>query len=225
MILKVAVCAGHGGNNSTPGKRSPDGEYEWDFNNIVVSAFIDELNLYNDVEIQRMDDVTGQKDIPLSVRASNANQWGADVYLSFHHNANTGEWGDWSGVESYIHPAAGSQTAKLAEAIQPVVVQAYGLKNRGVKKADYQILRETNMTAVLIEGGFMDSTIDIWVLRNTHKMKGIGMQIASALAEYYSLEPSIMTYILNGEIMVDSMPTGIKFKDAVLNGTTRIIVR
>ncbi|EIM06224.1 N-acetylmuramoyl-L-alanine amidase, partial [Planococcus antarcticus DSM 14505] len=35
-MLKIALDAGHGGKNSTPGKRSPDGEYEWNFNNKVL---------------------------------------------------------------------------------------------------------------------------------------------------------------------------------------------
>src|SRR5690606_29599511 len=79
MALKVAVGAGHGGRGSTPGKRSPDGEYEWIFNSKVVTAFINELKKYSGVEILRLDDADGRRDIPLRDRIDRANRWGADV--------------------------------------------------------------------------------------------------------------------------------------------------
>lgn len=46
MAFKIAFCAGHGGSGSTKGKRTPDGEYEWDFNNKVAIAFENEIKKY-----------------------------------------------------------------------------------------------------------------------------------------------------------------------------------
>lgn len=43
MAKYVAIDAGHGGFGVTPGKRTPDGEYEWNFNNKVAKAAIAKL--------------------------------------------------------------------------------------------------------------------------------------------------------------------------------------
>lgn len=187
-MFKIAYCAGHGGNGSTPGKRTPDGEYEWDFNNKVALAFEDEIKKYEGVQLLRTDDKTGKTDVPLKIRTDKANAWGADIYISFHHNANTGKWGNWTGVETYVYKSKPANAVRLAEAVHPAVVAGYGLLNRGIKYADFHILRETKMPAILIEGGFMDSTIDIQKLRDDNVLKNVGKAVAQAVAEYAGLK-------------------------------------
>ena len=188
MTFKVAVCAGHGGSNSTPGKRTPDNEYEWSFNDKVVKAFIAELENYEDVEVKRFDDSTGKTDVPLKIRTDGANAWGADVYLSFHHNANTGTYGTWTGVETHVYETKPAEAIKLANLVQPQLVKAYGLKSRGIKYTNLHITRETNMTALLIEGGYMDSSIDIKKLRDDSVLANAGTSVARAVAQYGNLK-------------------------------------
>ena len=184
-MLKVAIDAGHGLN--TPGKRTPDDEREWKFNDTVVLSFIKELSLFKDVTIRRFDDPTGTRDVSLTERSDGANQWGADIYISFHHNAYTGTWGDWSGVETYIAPIASTKSIELANAVHPSVVKGYGLRDRGIKRGDYHIIRETKMPAILIEGGFMDSRIDIVKLRDKSVLQNAGKLIAQAVANHFKL--------------------------------------
>ena len=62
-MVKIVIDAGHGFN--TPGKRSPDDEREWSFNNKVAQYAIAKLKTYKDVEILRVDDPTGKTDVPL----------------------------------------------------------------------------------------------------------------------------------------------------------------
>ena len=187
-MYKIAFCAGHGIN--TAGKRTPDGEREWVFNNKVAVAFENELKKYKDVELLRTDDRTGMRDAPLTERTDRANAWGANVYISFHHNANTGKWGSWTGTETYYH-ASSTQGKKLARLVNRTVVEAYGLKDRGLKTSNLHITRETKMPAVLVEGGFMDSTIDIKKLRNDAILENAGKYIAQAVAEYAGLKKEI----------------------------------
>lgn len=186
--IKVGAEGGHGGYGVTPGKRTPDGEYEWDFNNIVVSSFLKELSLYEGVVTKRFDDPTGKRDVPLKERTDGANKWGADYYFSFHHNAFKSKWGTHTGVETWICPNAQSESVKLANAIHPAVVKGYGLRDRGIKKGNLHIVRETFCPAILIEGGFMDSTIDIKVLRNKTTLENVGKQVAVAFAEFKKLK-------------------------------------
>ncbi len=184
--IKVAYCAGHGHN--TTGKRTPDGDREWDFNNIVATAFASELSKYENVSLKRTDDPTGKTDIELRKRTKDANNWGADYYISFHHNANTSKWGSWTGVETFKFTTASTKASELAKAIHPALVEGYGLKDRGIKTANYQILRDTICPAILLEGGFMDSTTDIKVLKDSSKLKNAGKLIAQALAKHLGLK-------------------------------------
>lgn len=90
----------------TLGKRSPDDEREWTFNNKVLHACDARLRQYEGVDILRLDDPTGKTDVPLITRTNRANVWKADVLVSIHHNANTAKWGSWGGVETYVYPTA-----------------------------------------------------------------------------------------------------------------------
>ncbi|MEH7521672.1 N-acetylmuramoyl-L-alanine amidase [Bacillus sp. JJ1503] len=185
-ILRVAIDAGHGIN--TPGKRTPDGEREWSFNNAVALALVAELLRYKNVEILRLDDPTGKIDVPLTERTRKANAWCADLLISVHHNANKAVWGDWGGVETFVQTGTGGKSVEVAKAVQPRIVQAMGLCDRGVKQANLHMLRESKMPAILTEGGFMDSTTDIGALRDNTKLQAQGKAIADGIAEVYSLK-------------------------------------
>jgi N-acetylmuramoyl-L-alanine amidase len=188
VVKKVAWGAGHGIN--TPGKRSPEGEREWSFNNIVVTEGIKHLKSnYENVEVLRLDDSTGKRDVPLRERTNKANAWGADVYVSTHHNANTGKWGSWTGTETYTYLGNHPGAEALASKVHKRIVKAYGLRDRGLKKADFHVLRETKMDAILTEGGYMDSTIDIKKLRDKEVLKKAGRAIADGIADYLNLKP------------------------------------
>ncbi|MGE7667702.1 N-acetylmuramoyl-L-alanine amidase family protein [Ureibacillus composti] len=190
-MIKVAYGAGHGGFGVTPGKRSPDGEYEWDFNTKVATAFANELALFKGVMTKRFDDPSGKTDVPLVQRTDGANRWGANYYISFHHNAFQSRWGSHSGVETWIYTNAQEGSVALANAIHPAVVEGYGLIDRGIKRGNLHIVRETTMPAILIEGGFMDSTIDIQKLRNDSVLNNVGKLIARAFANYVGLKQAV----------------------------------
>ncbi|WP_432352595.1 N-acetylmuramoyl-L-alanine amidase family protein [Sporosarcina sp. A2] len=191
--MKIVLDAGHG--LLTPGKQTPDGEKEWVFNNAVLLAVQAKLFTVKTVQLLRVDDSTGKTDDPLKQRTDRANAWNADLYLSFHHNAHTGVWGDWGGVETFTFDSdkANPQSVELARRIQPRIVQAMQLRDRGVKKKNLHVLRETRMPSVLIEGGFMDSRTDIRALRNPLLLKAQGEAIADAVVDYYHLQKKSST--------------------------------
>lgn len=184
-MVKIAIDAGHGIN--TPGKRTPDGEREWSFNNKVVLAAIEKLKSYKNVQILRLDDPTGNRDVPLSERTNKANAWGADVLVSAHHNALTGVWGSHGGVETFTQPGSSKASVEIAKIIQPRITKAMGLRDRGCKTSNLHMTRASKMPAILTEGGFMDSTTDIAALRSDANLKAQGVAIADGLAEYFKL--------------------------------------
>lgn len=191
MVFKIALDAGHAGFGVTPGKRTPAGEYEWHFNDENVDAFMKEMNQYENVAMKIVSDPNGKRDVPLTERTDAANDWGADIYLSFHHNANTGKWGTWTGTETYrFNKDTGnaSKSLTLTNLAHKASIQAYGLKDRGVKRANFAVLRQTHMPATLLEGGYMDSSIDIKVLRDKNKTAQLGINVAKAVAAQYGLK-------------------------------------
>jgi len=200
-MVKIVLDAGHGMN--TQGKRTPVGEREWSFNNQVVVAAINRLNDYENVEILRVDDPSGVKDVPLSTRTNTANSFNGEIYVSCHHNAYTGKWGSWTGVETYTYDGnqANPNSVALAKIIHPLIVDAMGLRDRGLKKQNFHVLRETDMPAILIEGGFMDSLIDIKVLRDGAKLRAQGEAIADGIAIYFGLKlkKSLKDYLSIGD--------------------------
>ena len=183
MSKLIAVDAGHGLH--TAGKRTPDGEREWSFNNRVVIALIDELHRLG-LRTVRLDDPSGQRDVPLAERTRKANNAKADVLVSVHHNANTGKWGTWTGTETYSHPKP-TEGAKLSKVVHAEMIKAYGLRDRKTKTANFHMLRESKMPAILTEGGYMDSRIDVVKLRDNKVLKQAGINIAKGVAVYLGI--------------------------------------
>lgn len=187
MSKLIAVDAGHGLH--TAGKRTPDGEREWSFNNRVVIALINELHRLG-LRTIRLDDPSGQRDVPLAERTRKANNAKADVLVSVHHNAFKGTWGGHTGTEVYSYPNS-KKGAELAKKLQPELAKAYGLKDRGAKTANFHMLRESNVPTILTEGGYMDSTIDIVKMRDNEVLKQAGITIARNVSEWLRVENKV----------------------------------
>lgn len=83
--VKICLDPGHGGDAAKRGyKRGPTGVREAEVN-LRVAKYLRELLTHcgADVKLTREDDV----DSSLTERANVANTWGADLFLSLHHNA------------------------------------------------------------------------------------------------------------------------------------------
>ncbi|ADL51912.1 N-acetylmuramoyl-L-alanine amidase [Clostridium cellulovorans] len=104
-------------------------------------------------------DETRTSDIILSLaqRSEYENRNSYDYFISFHRNAFSPEVA--FGAETYIYTNPGQAATEMAEKIQNSMVSV-GFKNRGVKTADFYVLRETVAPALLIEVGFIDNSND-----------------------------------------------------------------
>ncbi|MBU3191336.1 N-acetylmuramoyl-L-alanine amidase [Clostridium bowmanii] len=95
--------------------------------------------------------------ISLSDRSKYENRSTYDFFISFHRNAYLPEQA--KGVETYTYLNPSAKSKGLAKSIQASLV-AMGFVNRGVKAANFHVLRETKASAVLVEIGFIDNTND-----------------------------------------------------------------
>lgn len=185
MALKVSNEAGHAGFGVTPGKRALDGSmYEWEFNDGCVRHFMDELSHYGGVEQLRVDDPTGKRDVPLAERARRANNWGSNLHISFHGNAGPTTA---SGIETFVYPKTTAHNRQVAQTIHNHIINATGRKNRGLKSADFQILRTTKMEALLIEGGFMTNAEELALMKTDAYRSKVGRAAAVGVAESFGL--------------------------------------
>lgn len=95
--------------------------------------------------------------VSLSSRTQYANNLGVDRFISIHCNAFNGSA---NGTETFCYPGVGGVTVRLRDRTNPEVVAALGTYNRGCKTADFHVLRETNMPAILCELAFIDHSGD-----------------------------------------------------------------
>lgn len=151
MSKLVCIDPGHGIN--TPGKRTPvipelgRSIKEYEFNKAVAYYLNQELQR---CKLKTMYATLNDNDTPLATRTTRANQANADIYVSIHYNAGGG-----SGVETYHYPGS-TNGRRLAQCIHEFVIKGTPQKNRGIKTANFYVLRNTRMPAVLVEYGFMD---------------------------------------------------------------------
>lgn len=183
----VAIDNGHGLN--TPGKRTPimlDGRVikEWQFN-YPTAKKLGELLKYNGFNIIYVSDT--EEDTPLSIRTKKANDAKADAYVSIHFNAYQGVWGDHGGIETY-HYHNSTKGKQLADLIQEELIKETGLRDRGVKSANYQVLRETNMVSVLAECGFMDNLDEAMLMLDESYQLKCARAIAKGVCRYFGVE-------------------------------------
>src|SRR5690606_16698811 len=77
----------------------------------------------------------------------------------------TGRWHTGGGIETYVYTTKPKEALELANKVQNELIKATGLRNRGVKSADFHVLRESNMTAILTECGFYDNKEELALLK------------------------------------------------------------
>lgn len=191
MGLKIAIDAGHGYHTSgrrVPKQFDPNETREWTMNDRVARHFVTFAGQYDGVEILRVDDPTGEINVSLSDRCEKANRWGADLYISFHHNA-AGKIFSGGGVTAYAYKNGG-KAEKYRDEIYAAVIAAGGIKgNRATPKstANFVVLRDTTMPAVLMEYGFMDSSVDAPVIIQDSYSEKVAKGTMAGIAQYAGL--------------------------------------
>ncbi|MBZ5202480.1 N-acetylmuramoyl-L-alanine amidase [Planomicrobium chinense] len=159
--MKIMIDAGHGPH--TPGKRSPDGRIrEFHFTSAVADEVKKRLMLDgHTVFFSHQPD----QDVPLHERTALANRLRADLFVSIHANAFGSFFNETSGIETFTFTKPSTSAVKFAGCIQRALVMSTHRKDRGVKRADYAVLRDTMMPAVLIECGFMTNREEAELLK------------------------------------------------------------
>jgi len=169
--MKIALDAGHGGmdlGSIYQGRNEKD-------DNLALTKKVGEKlkQAGHEVYYTRTEDVY---DSPVE-KARMVNDSKADLLVSFHRNVATTP-NTYTGVEGFIHSAGGIK-ARVAEAILANLSET-GLLNLGVNTmANDAMLKRTQMPAILLEIGFINTQGDNELFDN--KMDEIAQAIANAI--------------------------------------------
>jgi len=173
MATKIVVDAGHGGSNPGAvyqGRRESDDALRLA---MAVGKILEANGL--DVSYTRTSDVTqsvGQK-------AAIANEEGADLFVSIHRNA--GQYpGQYNGVQTLIFDDSGIKK-EIAERIDANLA-ALGFRDIGISlRPNLVVLNSTQMPALLMEAGFIDSDKDNQLFDS--KFQAVAQAIADGIME------------------------------------------
>ena len=192
-MVRIAIDSGHG--LYTSGKEVPSymgyGKIkEWELNDKITREIIRLLNQYENVEILRTDDPTGKRDVPRIERCKKANEFKADIFISNHHNAGI-RGGKGGGLVVFRYINSKMFTKAMQKALYESILEQTGLKgNRStpLAEAKFDVLRYTNMPAVLIEHGFMDSPSDMKVIMKPDFATKSAQGIVNWLEKHFKLK-------------------------------------
>jgi len=185
-LTKIFLDAGHGGYDSGA---NGNGISEKNITLSIVKKIDEHLKSYKNVQtlLSRDTDVY----LTLKQRTDQANQWGADAFLSVHINSATDQ--SARGFETYIYPTAGAETISfqnvMHEEITKQISSYLGFDDRGKKRSNFHVLRESHMKALLTENLFISNVADATLLKSEDQfISSVALGHAIGLEKFFGLE-------------------------------------
>lgn len=174
-MKKVCIDPGHGGHD--PGACA-NSIRESDLVLTIALMARDMLESHVDVLMTRDND----QFVSLSERCNMANDADCDIFVSLHANCaiNT----DAHGVETFT--SGSEESRKLAMNILMRHLEAVSQRNRGVKKANFHVIRNTTMPAVLHEFGFVSNLNEAERLLDEDNQKRMARAVADGVLDYFA---------------------------------------
>jgi N-acetylmuramoyl-L-alanine amidase len=159
---RIMVDPGHGGGDA--GARGPAGTKE-SMVNLGVSLKLRDKLVDLGAEVRMTRDTDRKVSHPdatqreeLVARVKLANEWPAQVFVAVHANSATDPAAH--GTETYHSRNASKKSMEMAANVNEEMVKATGFRNRGVKAANFHVIKNTNMPAILVETGFVSNPVE-----------------------------------------------------------------
>lgn len=218
-IVTIVIDAGHGGWDSG----AVGGGLMEKTLTLKISLKIKQFltSLYEDVNIllTRSADVAlkSSKNDDLKTRAVLANNAKAKLFVSIHINAG----GEGTGFESFVYNGASAQSRAYQNVIHKKAAVCFTKRNfrdRGQKTGNLSVLRNTNMPAILMEYGFLNSAKDVALLKDENFLNEIALATAQGIAESLGLKakPVVASAEEEKEMKIDAVINGVTVKDAAI---------
>jgi N-acetylmuramoyl-L-alanine amidase len=171
----VILDAGHGGQD--PGTIGINNLTE---KHIVLPISLDvaEILRKEGIDVQMTRDTDNF--ISLQGRTDRANQIDADLFVSIHANAINLSRPDVNGLETYYYQSG----RRLAEIIHWSVLNGVNIRDRGIRRARFYVLRHSKMPAALVEVGFATGAEDAPRLESPTHRRQMAEAIARGIIQY-----------------------------------------
>jgi len=181
---KVMIDPGHGGwDNGAAWGGKYDYLEEDDLNLIISFLLRYELRCeYRNFSIE----MTREKDEDKSLidRVLQANDWGANAFVSIHADAFHNETA--SGISVHVRQSYSKDGILLADKVHRALMRKFaGHTNRGIKRSDFYVLRRTRMPAVLVECEFISNPDTRRFLKEPENQIALARAIASGVNGYF----------------------------------------
>jgi len=176
----LAIDAGHGGNDS--GAVNQQIGINEKTITLAISQKLKKVleDRGHQVRMTRSEDIF----IELTRRAEIANTAGTDIFVSIH--CNSADNSIATGIETYHHTNATTGRV-LATKIHEKLIAAFpSHTNRGVKSANFVVLRETQMPACLVETEFISNNQQAQFLKDPANQQKIATAIAEGIKSYFA---------------------------------------
>jgi N-acetylmuramoyl-L-alanine amidase len=172
----VVVDPGHGGGD--PGAVGIGGLQE---KNTVLSISQQVVSFLGQEGIRASLTRPDDQEIDLEPRVAFAERANADVFVSIHANSISMSRPDINGLETYYNSPGGQ---RLAQVIHDAILQDVDMRDRGVRKANFYVIKYTSMPAVLVEVGFVTGREDAARLADPAGRTRLAKAIARGIAQY-----------------------------------------
>lgn len=178
---RVCLDPGHGG--SDPGAVGPTGLREKDVN-LAIALQTAELLRAAGMEVMMTRE--GDYYVDLSTRAVMANDSGAAIFVSIHSNAALNNPAA-NGTSTYTYDGwQKEERAYLSGLLQEELVNALGLRNIGIFKENFAVLRNTQMPAALVEVAFISNPAEEQRLADWDFQRRAADALAQAITRYFT---------------------------------------
>lgn len=176
--LTIVVDAGHGGSDTGA---IGNGLKEKDITLDVAKRLQSKLSAQGaKVVMTRTSDTYPT----LTERVEMANSIGADVFVSIHINSSTSP--SASGTETYWNRTyAAAESKELATYIQRELIDELGTKDRGVKEANFYVIKNSKMASVLTELAFISNSNDANLLKTSTFREKAAQAIFQGISAYW----------------------------------------
>ena len=173
----VVIDPGHGGfdRGGIPGQKVPEKMVALD-TALRLQKLLESAGLRT--VMTRSTDVF----VPLSMRSAIANAQSDAIFVSIHYNASPRS--SAQGIETYSENNRG---AVLAARIQRQLINRVSTENRGIRSAEYYVLRKCRLPAVLVECGFLTNPTEAQLALTTAYRQEVAEQIAAGIIEQRSI--------------------------------------